>query len=428
MMKRMYPILALLVCLSPMSANAFSGGDGTIETPFQISTKHDLWGLTRSMSYWEDHYVQTADIAFLDSDFEEGGPYYNNGSALWCISDGQRGYFTGSYDGNGHTIDNIRIVSTYDCVGLFGNVRGDGVISNLGVTNAHVEGNSRVGILAGRYEGTQISNCFTTGAVHGIGVFTGGLVGYAEDSSEGIVECYSDANIFGSTYAGGLMGWNQNGLVQNCYSTSSVNGTQRLGGLIACNFYDGVIDRCYSTGLVTASLGQYVGGLLYTNRGVVMDCFYDSETCGADGSDGGEGLTSAGMSDQANFEAAGWDFSTPIWEMDLIEGRPCLTWMGESPDITVDVDDFPSDFYLAQNHPNPFNPATRIGFSVQSTGLASLKVYDLNGTMVTTLLDGMLSAGAHELLFDAGKLSSGVYFYVLEAGDLRLTKKMTLIK
>jgi hypothetical protein len=92
----------------------------------------------------------------------------------------------------------------------------------------------------------------------------------------------------------------------------------------------------------------------------------------------------------------------------------------------------PNNFYLAQNYPNPFNPSTKINFSIPNVGsglaLSVLKVYDVLGNEVATLVDEYRSAGSYEVDFDASKLSSGVYFYRLQAGTYVQSKKMTLLK
>ncbi len=88
----------------------------------------------------------------------------------------------------------------------------------------------------------------------------------------------------------------------------------------------------------------------------------------------------------------------------------------------------PSHFSLSQNYPNPFNPSTQIGFSVPQSGFVSLKVYDLLGKEVFTLVDGVIDAGYHQVTLDAGKLTTGVYFYRLTSGTFSDTKKLLLMK
>jgi len=82
----------------------------------------------------------------------------------------------------------------------------------------------------------------------------------------------------------------------------------------------------------------------------------------------------------------------------------------------------------SSNFPNPFNPSTTIQFRVPSSGFVSLKVYDALGREVATLVNGRENAGSHTVMFDATHLSSGVYFYRLQAENFVETKKMVLVK
>lgn len=88
----------------------------------------------------------------------------------------------------------------------------------------------------------------------------------------------------------------------------------------------------------------------------------------------------------------------------------------------------PSKFILKQNYPNPFNPSTAIKFSIPVKLTVKLRVYDITGREVATLVNKELTSGAYEFLFDGSQLSSGVYFYKLEAGEFIDTKKMILVK
>ena len=89
----------------------------------------------------------------------------------------------------------------------------------------------------------------------------------------------------------------------------------------------------------------------------------------------------------------------------------------------------PEAFSLEQNYPNPFNPSTRIRYNVMRTGRIVIEVFDITGKKVRTLLDNTQSPGSYEVEFNAGSLSSGVYYYSLRAGDaLQGVKRMTLLK
>lgn len=96
--------------------------------------------------------------------------------------------------------------------------------------------------------------------------------------------------------------------------------------------------------------------------------------------------------------------------------------------VSASENDVPRSVALEQNFPNPFNPSTTIRFSMPGAGQASLKVYDMLGREVGTLVNGYMNAGTHTAVFEARGLSSGIYLYVLQAGSFRDVKRMTMMK
>ncbi len=97
----------------------------------------------------------------------------------------------------------------------------------------------------------------------------------------------------------------------------------------------------------------------------------------------------------------------------------------------VDVKDKnlkPNSFTLEQNYPNPFNPTTRITYSITKTDFVKLSVYNILGKEIISLVNKEEEAGQHEVEFNASKLSSGIYFYRLQAGNNIQTRKMILMK
>jgi hypothetical protein len=98
-----------------------------------------------------------------------------------------------------------------------------------------------------------------------------------------------------------------------------------------------------------------------------------------------------------------------------------------SDEVEIDIDQ-PSVFYLGQNYPNPFNPSTNIKYSIPADGNVSLKVYDLLGKEVATLVNEPQQAGTFDVVFDGANLASGVYYYQLITGELTATKKLMLTK
>jgi hypothetical protein len=112
--------------------------------------------------------------------------------------------------------------------------------------------------------------------------------------------------------------------------------------------------------------------------------------------------------------------------------------------VSVDDDNsFPIEFSLSQNYPNPFNPTTKIKFTIPQSPLpggdgslpasgggrlVTLKVYDVLGNEITTLVNEVLPAGEYEVEFNGAGIPSGVYFYQVHAEDFIQTKKMSIIK
>jgi len=88
----------------------------------------------------------------------------------------------------------------------------------------------------------------------------------------------------------------------------------------------------------------------------------------------------------------------------------------------------PTKFELAQNYPNPFNPSTTISYQLPSNSFTTLKVYDMLGKEVALLVNEEQKTGSYSVQFNAIKLSSGIYFYRLQAGNNFETKRMILLK
>ena len=101
-----------------------------------------------------------------------------------------------------------------------------------------------------------------------------------------------------------------------------------------------------------------------------------------------------------------------------------------TPTVSVDKDNTPkpSKYALEQNYPNPFNPSTNILFNLKESGFANLKVYNILGEEVETLLSNILPSGQHSFTFDASNLQSGTYIYRIQSNGFSAVKKMILLK
>ena len=102
--------------------------------------------------------------------------------------------------------------------------------------------------------------------------------------------------------------------------------------------------------------------------------------------------------------------------------NPNWTSVDEEGQVVVD------GYKLSQNYPNPFNPSTKISFELKASGYTTLKVYDMLGNEVATLVQNELTSGAHSVNFNAANLASGTYVYQLNVNGTRITNKMVLLK
>jgi len=339
-------IMFLALSTSPM-AGTYSGGSGTSGDPYQIANLNDLQEISTTTADWGAYFIQTADI---DASATSG---WNGGAGFSSIGNGGGAdSFTGTYNGQNHTISGIYIDRPgTDNIGLFGFVRGAAaVIENIGVTNADISGQNNVGAIAGYiYDHSTISSCFSTGSVSG-NSHVGGLVGDNRNGNT-ITFCYSRVATRGVVYLGGFVGQNSNNVqdypnILDCYSTGDVTiisgNDHRIGGFIGEN-YDAILQNCYSTGRVISVeyadptdkgfAGQVLGG------GPISNNFWDTETSLQSTSKGGDatGKTTAEMKTQSTFTDAGWDFTTPDWKIDGINnsGYPFLNWQATLATVTT---------------------------------------------------------------------------------------------
>ena len=125
---------------------------------------------------------------------------------------------------------------------------------------------------------------------------------------------------------------------------------------------------------------------------------------------------------------ATWDFPQETF---LPEGGP-FTDAAEPNPVATGVEaidaEVPSEIWLGANYPNPFNPSTTFEYSIDRTQNVKVRIYDMLGRLVATLVDGTQPPATYQVTFDAARLASGVYIYRLEAGSQVLTKRMLLIK
>ena len=297
--------------LAPIGARTITAtppnGDGTEENPYQIKTKEELYwfaglvngdksiigeDIQQNTGAWA---VLTTDITINDNVLNADGSLNGNGSGLeqWPpIGSEVSNKYTGTFDGDGHTISGlyINIIDSDDpreeaYAGLFGCVGSGGNIQNVGVEDSYIRvfpqntAYDYAGGVCGSNEGT-ITNCYNTGTVSGGTV--GGVCGQNYNGT--ITNCYNTGEVSG-TYAGGVCGWNKlnsttENTIINCYNIGKVSGDY-VGGV--CGLNEGTIIGCNNRGEVS---GTSVGGVCGLNKGTIKNS-YNIDTVNGSGSNVG---------------------------------------------------------------------------------------------------------------------------------------------
>jgi hypothetical protein len=333
---------------------AYSGGDGTEGSPYQIATIDDLVTLGTWPSKWAYHFIQTANIDAA------GALVSPIGKSLFP--------FTGSYNGQNFTVDHFTF-TTYSnhAIGLFGAVDG-AMLSNINLTNLNIsEQIQTAGGLVGSATNATVDNCFVSGNISSVQV-SGGMVGYSENST--FNNCGADVAVTGTVivagwfyepsmnHLGGFVGTVETGSTfANCYARGSVSG-YKIGGFVGglslatagahgigtipedmgftlTNCYAANALTVYTTNTATGTAldppgekGGLYGQSIYTGSAITMtNSFWDQELSGTTvGYIGGTGKTTTQMKTQGTY--TGWDFSTPLWEIDASKnnGFPYLAW------------------------------------------------------------------------------------------------------
>jgi len=256
-------LLLFLLLVSFHLSFGFSSGDGTVDDPYQLSTRSHLESI-RDLSA---RYVLMNDIDLNDALYDTALIARN---ADPDVPEFSGDAFTGHFDGQGFVIRNLRISGdNKHFVGLFGKIGPGGVVTHLGVEEADISGGSHVGILAAANEGV-VAHSYSEGVVTASDAVSGGLVG---DSSGLLYRSYSGAAVNGVDVTGGLVGYNL-GEIITCYATGPVTSSVgHVGGLAGRSSGGGSVTDSYATGAVTGS-GNYIGGLIgRSNNCAIVRCY-----------------------------------------------------------------------------------------------------------------------------------------------------------
>ena len=251
----------------------FAGGAGTQDDPYLISTKEHL---NNVRNYLDASYKMIGDVIFSDADFAEGGAFYNKGTGWTPIGD-PNSPFVGSFNGNGHIIQNLYIkidigfdntITTRTYAGLFGYVK-NSTIRQLGMVDSKIE----VSVLNGR------------------AVYAGGIAGFAEGGS--FYYCYNTGSMYAgstlSSFAGGIVGCGGDGF-WGCYNTGSIHSHAALESIASIR----VVQYSFAGG-ISGTSGDTPGidsvGNIVPTKGVFRNCYNIGDIL-AEG--GGQSISYAG--------------------------------------------------------------------------------------------------------------------------------------
>ncbi|MGA1979181.1 MAG: GLUG motif-containing protein [Sedimentisphaerales bacterium] len=239
-------LFILLFVLCSLSSGKYSGGTGEPNDPYIIATPNDLCDIGNHIEDYNKNFIMVNDINMAG--FYDTHP-------VFMIS----GNFIGVFDGNGHSISNIRGTE-----GLFETLGSEpGVLKNLALIDVNMTGDQPGGLVKANFG--VISNCSVTGKVTG-GYCVGGLAGW----SIGVVEdSFANCIVNGDGTVGGLVGANK-GDVSRCSTSGTVSGTSGVGGLTGDNHPDCTISDSNST--CSVSGGGFTGGLTGYNMGIILNC------------------------------------------------------------------------------------------------------------------------------------------------------------
>ncbi|WP_164821573.1 S-layer homology domain-containing protein [Paenibacillus koleovorans] len=303
-----FTIIIQLFAVSVWTQEAYATS-GTLSDPHIIMDEVDLSDIRNDLTA---HYRLGANIDLSGYDFDGAGPDTGGWLPIGAVNDTTANPFTGSLDGNGYTISNLKMDRpTMMFVGLFGKIDGAAKLSDIRLRDIQVVGNIFVGGLVGNQVNGTIERSSVTGTIRVAASSAGGLVGVL---ASGIIEnSYAVVDVSGWTRIGGLVGTNA-GTIRNAYAAGWVNGNIEIGGLVGYNVNATArIESSYAAGSVNGN--SPVGGLTGDNvsGGSSANSYWNLDTTGQAGSVLGTGVTSEQMKNANTF---GWNSS--VWG--IIEG------------------------------------------------------------------------------------------------------------
>ena len=286
-------------------ADSFAGGDGTESNPYLIADGAQLARFAAIVN-GTDGMAQntaacgklTADILLNDTTNWKTWDESTAPANSWTPIGSDANPFTGTLDGDGHSVSGIYINHEASYQGLVGYLEEGGTLQNLGVKASYIKGVYFVGGVCGTNYGGTVINCYNTGSVTGSGS-VGGVCG-ANNQDSTVTNCYNSGSVTSTgSNVGGVCGFQNGGTVINCYNTGSVEGSGSVGGVCGKNQI-GIVTNCHNTGSVGGS--GSVGGVCGYNYDTVTHCYYLTDTA-AGGINGSDATGQADVKTEAQFQS-----------------------------------------------------------------------------------------------------------------------------
>ena len=373
-------VLTLLVGLMPAALAAdtvdvsalpeyTAGADTSAGAAYKISTEESLRAFAAAVKAdgGNGTYNLSGVSFYLANDVALTGTWKPVGNGVSAVKD----FFSGTFDGCGHTISGLNVQSSTANQGLFAAIN-KATIRNLNVSGTVSCGTKNyIGGIVGKVQAGTIENCSFSGSV--TGGYTGGIAGGLNSNDVTISGCVNAADVTGTT-AGGILGhWKNTAAIRDCYNTGSVTGSAKAGGIVG-QLQKGSIENCYSIGDIGGKASQK-GGIFAFSNAAVKNCYYtlpEAETLGG---------TAAAATQITSPEGLAGKLGNAFKEdtAGANNGYPILVWQaGEvvQPDPRIELTG-PDTLWRTANEPQP-----------QATITAACKDMDKDTHVDWTLTEG----------------------------------------
>jgi hypothetical protein len=318
----------------------YAGGQGTEAEPLEIEDWNHLYNVRENL---DANFTLVNDLNESTEGYDEvANETANSGDGFEPIGTDENSYFSGSFDGENHTIDGVTIDREGDDrIGLFGTIDGGALIENVHLESVDVTGNSKVGGLVGwshSDSSDEIRRVHVDGSVNAAGD-AGGLIG-SNWQNMTISEVSANVAVTSTEGSvGGLVGWGDKATITNVYALGDVSGGDRVGGLIG-QHGEGRLEQSYAAGKV--SDGDSKGGLIGENAATVEDSYWDTERTEQSTSAGDEtGLSTEQMTgddaldNMGGLAADSWETITLDTDGANGDGYPTLSALDREQQILV---------------------------------------------------------------------------------------------